>query len=215
MNTTPMGQWKFDAKNEKGDQVGGDIEIMIKTSGLDRVAHGRCSRLLVIQLFAASLAGSANPSRVVHEIEALEGGHHSVLKPPIQNKYPPLKGLWHKHFLQEDLPSLAKNVDLALKKYGMPYFDQKIREAEEAGEERYMTTEDLMAVADDVVHGNLARRREAEAMTGEWLIFAKHEGQNYYLAIATHDVSTHQHIRQQIDQVCCVEFPFLKGILEA
>lgn len=81
------------------------------------------------------------------------------------------------------------------------------------GEERYMTNEDLMAVVNDVVTGNLVRRRKDEAMTGEWLLFAKHQGQNYYLAVTTHDSSQHPQIRQQIDSVCCHEFPFLSELL--
>ena len=36
---------------------------------------------------------------------------------------------------------------------------------------------------------------------------------NYYLTIATHDNDTHERVRQQIDGVCCVEFPFLVQLL--
>jgi len=155
------------------------------------------------------------PSKVVHEIRLLEEGKQSTLKPPIQNKHAPLKNLWHKHYLQTGLSSMTMNIQTGLKRYSIPFFQQKIREAEEAGEERFVTADDIPAIVSDAVHGNLNRLREESRMTGEWLIFAKYEGQNYYLTMATHDVSTHQHIRQQIDGICCWEFPFLKGILEA
>lgn len=206
-------KWNFDAKDEEGKQINEEIEAMIKLSGLDQVAYGRCSILLVLQLFAASKAGVVDPAMVVHEIAGLEAGMHSTLKASVQNKHPPLKGLWHKHYLQTDLASLAMNVQKGLNRYGMPYFDRKIEEAEKAGEERYMTVEDVQSLANDLIHGNLGRLRESSAMTGEWLIFAKHEGHNYYLSIATHDISTHQHIRQQIDSICCMEFPFLSELL--
>jgi hypothetical protein len=124
-----------------------------------------------------------------------------------------LKGLWHQHYLPDGLPSLAKNVQLALKQYKIPYFQKKIREAQEAGEDRYMSADDVAAVANDVVYGNLGRRQADKAMTGEWLVFAKHEGKNYYLAVATHDSSTHDDLRQQIDTISCKEFPFLPKLL--
>ncbi|CAN7749834.1 hypothetical protein LJR034_006838 [Caballeronia sp. LjRoot34] len=206
----PQRKWKVTGGDEA---IEGELVSFINMIGLDRVADGRYSFVLVLHLFGGWKSGFQGPEKIIREIQALEAGVSTGLKAPIQNKHPPLKGLWHKHYLQDGLPSLAKNVQLAHKKYGMPYFEQKIRDAEEAGEERYMTAEDLKAVANDVVHGNLGRRREDNAMTGEWLLFAKHEGQNYYLAVTTHDSSGHAQIRQQIDTICCHEFPFLTKLL--
>lgn len=40
-----------------------------------------------------------------------------------------------------------------------------------------------------------------------------HEGQNYYLTVATHDRATHDQVREQIDEVCSKEFPFLTQML--
>lgn len=209
-NDEPQRKWQVTGGD---DAIESELASFINMIGLDRIAPGRYSLILVLHLFGGWKSGFQGPEKIIREIEALEAGVSTGLKAPIQNRHPPLKGLWHKHYLQDGLPSLAKNVQLALKKYGMPYFEQKISEAEEAGEERFMTAEDLMAVANDVVHGNLGRRREDEAMTGEWLLFAKHEGENYYLAVTTHDSSTHPQIRQQIDTICCHEFPFLIKLL--
>lgn len=206
----PQRKWKVTGGDE---EIESELVSFIDMTGLDRIVPSRYSFVLVLHLFGGWKSGFQGPEKIIHEIQALEAGVSTSLKAPIQNKHPPLKGLWHKHYLQDGLPSLARNVQLALKRYGMPYFEQKIREAAEAGEERYMTADDLMAVANDVVHGNLGRRREDEAMTGEWLLFAKHEGQNYYLAVTTHDSSAHPQIRQQIDTICCHEFPFLTKLL--
>ncbi|MCP2089332.1 UNVERIFIED_ORG: hypothetical protein J2Y81_005419 [Paraburkholderia sediminicola] len=206
----PQRKWKVAGGDES---IEGELQSFIQMVGLDRVAPDRYSFILVLHLFGGWKSGFQGPEKIIREIEALEAGVSTGLKPPVQNKYPPLKGLWHKHYLQDGLPSLAMNVQLAMKKYGMPFFEQKIREAEEAGEERYITADDIVALANDVVHGNLARRREDEAMTGEWLVFAKHEGRNYYLAVTTHDSSAHPQIRQQIDTICCHEFPFLTKLL--
>jgi hypothetical protein len=47
------------------------------------------------------------------------------------------------------------------------------------------------------------------------LLYAKHEGQNYYLTICTHDKTTHATVRQQIEDVCGMEFPFVMDLLVA
>ena len=152
---------------------------------------------------------------VLDEIEALEGrGRQSQHKPPIQNKHQPLKNLWHKHYQQSDLASMGMNVRRALNKYGMPFVQQMIDEAAAAGEERYIPIEHGNDIANDVISGNLERLRQEKALTGEWLLFAEYQGQRFYLCLATHHKSTHEHIRQQIDRVCTVEFPFLTTILE-
>lgn len=73
-------------------------------------------------------------------------------------KHPP-KGLWHQHHLEGGLIRLAKNIERGLNKFGMPYVDQKIAEAEAAGEERYSTADDIANIAHDVVSSNWERLR--------------------------------------------------------
>ncbi len=147
-------------------------------------------------------------------MRALEGiGPPSKLKAAIQNKYAPLKGLWHKHYLEDGPRAMALNILKGLKRYSIPVFQHRIDEAKAAGEERYVTAEDIEAISTDAVYGNWMRLAAAEALTGEWIMFAQYEGQNYYLALATHDSNTHDQVRQQIDAVCCQEFPFLADLL--
>jgi hypothetical protein len=182
--------------------------------GLEQAAPGRYSLLLVLALFGGAQSGMLNPAKVVHEICALEGiGPPSKLKPPIQNKHPPLKGLWHKHYLEDGRRAMAINIKKGLGRFGLPLVQQRVEEAAAAGEQRYIMPEDIEAIATDAVYGNWMRLAAAEALTGEWIVYAQHEGQNYYLALATHDSSTHDQVRQQIDALCCQEFPFLADLL--
>jgi hypothetical protein len=204
----------FTARTEDGKDCFAELQGFANGIGLEEAAPGRYSFLLVLGLFGSFKAGVLNPAKVVHEIRALEGiGPPSQLKPPIQNRHQPLKGLWHKHYMEDGIRSTAMNVQKGLDRHGMRLFEQRIREAEAADEERYLSAEDVPALVNDMIGGNLERLAAAEALTGEWIMFAQHEGRNYYLCLATHEHSTHDHIRRQIDAVCCVEFPFLSSVI--
>lgn len=210
-------KWRVNATEQAGNdisgEISGEIEALIQMTELNRIAPGRVSSFFVLTLFGACKAGRVNPFMIAREIEALDDGKPTGLKPPIQNRYPPLKGLWHKHYMQNSLSAMAMNIRHGLRQFGIPFFKQKICEAEAAGELRYLSLEDLSPLTRDVVEGNWERLRKAERITGEWIVFAKHEGQNYYLCLATHDKSTHQDLRRQIDSICCREFPFLQKLL--
>lgn len=221
MNVTKRG-WNLEAKDQDGndisEQISAEFEAIIQATRLEKIAPGRTSMLLLLSVFGAYKAGRINPWQVASEIEALEKGAATGLKPPIQNRHPPLKGLWHKHYMQPGLASLAINIRQGLSQFGIPYFDQKVREAQEAGEKRYSTIEDIAPIVNDAGQGNFQRLREAEGLTGEWIVFAKHEGLNYYLTLATHDTTTpkherHKHERQLIEGICYREFPFLEEML--
>ncbi|RMN28329.1 hypothetical protein ALQ62_03362 [Pseudomonas coronafaciens pv. zizaniae] len=181
--------------------------------GLEQIAPGRYSVLLAANLLGCALSGVQNPAKIVHEIELLEKNELGQFKAPIKNRHPPLKGLWHKHYLQDGLASFAKNVEKGLDQCGMPFFEKKIQEAKDAGELRYLTPEDVPALVDDVISGNRHRLAKRQALSGEWIVFAQYEDQNYYLTIATHDSATHDRVREQINEVCCKEFPFLVQLL--
>jgi hypothetical protein len=210
-------KWKLDAKADDGTDISAEIsaelEALIEATRLDDIAPGRISVLFLLDLFGAFRAGRVNPFRIATEVASLEKGESNGLKPPIQNRHEPLKGLWHKHYMQTDKRAMAINVQHGLKQFGIPYLQRKVQEAKESGEQRYFTVDDVGPLTMDAVHGNWKRLQEAEKLTGEWIVFAKHEGKNYYLCLATHDKSTHADLRQQIDAIAVREFPFLEVLL--
>jgi hypothetical protein len=105
------------------------------------------------------------------------------------------------------------NVAKGLRKFRIPLFEERMNEAALAGERRFVSVADCEALANDIVEGNLQRLAEQQALGGEWLLFAEHDGKRYYLCVCTHDKSQHEHVRATIDAVCCKEFPFLTSIL--
>jgi len=206
---------KFTATAATGEDMTAVLTEFAASIGLDRVAPDRYSAVLVLGLFGGFKSRHQNPAKVIREIEALEGiGRPSQLKPPVLFKHPPLKGLWHKHYLEDGLSSTAINVKKGLKIYKSPLFRQRMQEAEGAGEVRYVTQEDVASLADDIVHGNWQRMATAAELTGEWIVYAQHDGANYYLCLGRHD-SGDDYLRSQIDAICRQEFPFLTTLLSA
>jgi hypothetical protein len=205
---------KFIATAANGDDMTAELTAFAASIGLDRVAPGRYSFALVLGLFGGFKSGHQNPAKIMREIEALEGiGPPSQLKPPGRFNHPPLKGLWHKHYLEDGLRATAINAKKGLDRYGSPLFRERMQEAEDAGEVRYMTTQqDIQAVAHDIAFGNFERMATVAELTGEWIVYAQHGGENYYLCLGRHD-SGDDYLRSQIDAICCQEFPFLAGIL--
>lgn len=129
------------------------LERFAAMTGLEQAAPGRVSTLLLLQLYAGTTAGTLNPAKVIHEISALEGvGPASKLKPPSQfERNPDLRGLWHKHNLQNGLASMALNVRRGIRQHGIPILQKMVDEAADAGEVRYFEAAHAAAIADDAV----------------------------------------------------------------
>jgi hypothetical protein len=159
---------KFTFTRDNGEDVTAEITNFANIFGLERAAPGRCSILLVFGLWGGFKSGSLNPAKVVNEIRVLEGiGSPSRLKAPVEFKHPPLKGLWHKHYLPDGIRSMAWNIQKGLNKYGLPLFKQRIADAEAAGVERHVSFEDIPSLVDDAVNRNWARLAGAAALNGK------------------------------------------------
>lgn len=207
-----MGVRQFVATNVNGEDRTPELMAFAKHIGLEEAAPGRYSLLLVLHLFGGFASRRANPHRVVDQIRALERGFRTGTKPAAPLRRPPLRGLWHQHYLADGIASMAINLRNALANFGLPSLEQRIAEAMALGDERNFTQADISAVAHEAVVENWRRRGASSDLTGEWVIFAKHGGQNFYLCLGLHD-EDHQHLRQQIDAMCLLEFPFLSSIL--
>lgn len=211
MNLDPTRTFK--ATRSDGEDMTTELSNFAKLSGLEKIASGRYSILFLLALYGGLQSGQQNPWKIIDEIEILEGHQKkSGLKQASLFNRDPLKGLWHKHYLEDGLASMARNLGRGLGKYGIPWFQKGIADAKSSGEERYVTEGDIADIANDTVAGNWERLKKDSALTGEWLIFARHENQNYYLCLARHK-SDLQIIRKQIDEICVREFPFLINIL--
>jgi hypothetical protein len=184
-------------------------------AGSQTAASERYSLLLLLGIYAGFKSGMQNPAKIVQEIRALEGlSKPAATKPaaPFTRKDSPLRGLMHKHHLADGLRSHALNLMYEIEANGIPLLKERIAAAQEAKEPSYVTAADTWAISMDASHGSWLRRSDRQGLTGEWIVYAEHEGRNYYLCLAHHqDGDTH--VRSQIDALCCYEFPFLTSLL--
>jgi hypothetical protein len=203
----------FKATRSDGKDMMPELSDFARFVGLEKIVPGRYSFLLLLELYAGVKSGRQNPKEVIDEIEFLEGFQKkSGSKQASPLHHEKLKGLWHKHYLEDGLASMARNLSRGLGKYGIPSFEKGIADAQLSGEERYVTKADIPHIVNDTISGNWERLKQKSLLTGEWLIFAQHENKNYYLCLGRHK-SDPQILRAQIDAFCVQEFPFLINVL--
>lgn len=180
-------------------------EVLLQAPYASRVSFGLVVRLVT--------TGDMMP--VLREIDALEG-----LKPATtvkggegeQFRHPPLFPFWHKHYFtsRHVLRNIGERWNLA-RGQGNPDF----RAALSAIAEQFGHDPDAWqsALPYRVLIDGLTERANANRLTGDWIIFAKHGGQNYYLDLARHEeadgpVNSAALIRK-LRNGSQAEFPFL------
>lgn len=75
-----------------------------------------------------------------------------------------------------------------------------------------ITEEMVKELAHRVTFEPIEERIREGRLTGEWIVFAKHEGLNYYLSLSTHKTDDETLIRN-IREICLPQFPFLESVI--
>ena len=198
----------------------GELRGFAEVLGLRSSVLERCSMQFLLLVYAGSRgAPVGDPRRLALEVSALEGNLHApgVLhnwgtKPAEEFDRPPLRGFWRKHYVLGGLSSFAVNVKLAMGK--------KNRRLREVIHEYYNPDTPLTVEAVPQLAGAIAGLYQERAMmgelTGEWIIFARHEEQNYYLSLATHVELKADGGAALVERIkgCISEFPFLAEQVE-
>ncbi len=176
--------------------------------GLSHVAPNRYSWLFVIQLLLNAEVNGVDHSMIIAELKALEGGELSVgTKPATKFTRKPLKGLWHKHYFSAHF--VGHNL---ASQHAGGRLEKLVEQVMDPVKYPVITPELIDKLTHEIVTGAFERREEKDKLTGEWIVFGKHEGQNYYLCLATHETGD-QVIYDQIMSVCKRQFPFLNFVL--
>ena len=188
------------------------LEYFAEERGLTSAAPGRISLFLIMQLLVEEQRGRDTWTRVLREINALEGKPQftSRMRPATQFKYKPLKGLWHKHFRQTDLRSLAINLIKGLRRDGLPKLEAEVSALEEP---RDFEPADAAKIAHEAVIDNYERLLATQSLSGEWIVYSVFEGVNYFLCIASHNTGDDV-VFDWINTACAQQFPFLVDQLQ-
>ena len=147
---------------------------------------------------------------VLLELDNLEGLREtSRTKPAAPFRKAPLcdHSLWHKHFFSNQR-HLVRNVGIrwSLDPDGNDDLDKMIHEvAKDYGHDPEVWQKILAHRLIVEAYEERARR----GLTGDWIIFAKHKGKNYYLDLATHTEGKEpERLLQKLRNGCSSEFPF-------
>jgi hypothetical protein len=167
----------------------------------------RISELFVLDLYIHELEFGIFHLDITDEIRRLEtGSDNSFTKPPTQFRREPLKGLWHKHYFAANF--VVQNLENSWGKSGLNGVLEEVINALPSG----ATGKDF---ASTLVHGyfekSLEARSENKKVTGEWIVYAKYQGENYYLCMGSHNADDQSIYNRMVDN-CLREFPFLKSI---
>lgn len=165
---------------------------------------------------------------VLDALDFLEGLREaSPIVAGTQFKHRPLYPLWHAHYssARHTARNLTPRWGLHGNDKGNKDLDRLFQEvAAEYGEEPDVWPKVLAhrltwgGFEDRLRKGAEATRREClpgekrgRGLTGDWIIYGKHEGQNYYLGLATHAEGSDEPERllERLRLACAAEFPFL------
>lgn len=197
--------------------------------GLGDKLISKCSELLIMQLDYIIKNKLENVYKVIYELNNLESGNSNLsrTKPAQQFRKLPLKGLYHKHYEGTGLESLKFNINNQLisnqKKHNtmVPEFQNWLFEyvKNNKGNKEYFDEEDCLNISNEfakqLINDSFNQKARNKTITGHWIIYARHNNENYYLCLSRHSNSKDDDfiIRNKIDETCTNKFPFLKKIL--
>ena len=180
-------------------------------TGLNTLAPNRCSWLLVADMLVNLEVNGIDPFHIVQEIKALEDKSQlSHAKPETQFKHPPLYPLWHKHYFSAHF--LPHNLHAELNRGGK--LEKLVNEIFDSNKSPIVTKEMINELSHRVTHETFESRAKEGRVTGEWLVFAKHNEENFYLCMATHDKGDHA-IYEKLAYACKRQFPMIEPFASA
>lgn len=164
----------------------------------------RMADLLWFDLYVLDSEFGVSPHEIMREIKNLESGEPAIgVKPATEFNRPPLKGLWHKHYFAAHF--MLKNIRLGLGKNGL---EDAINDVLDPNKVKIIEQNHIDEIIRKVLNDPLEKRYSDGKMTGEWIVFAKNKGINYYLCTGTHDWGD-QGIYDRVMTNCVRNFPDL------
>jgi len=178
--------------------------------GFCNIEMARVSYFLQIQIASISKHRIYNSFSITDVIQELEGVGRGCKQRVEQFRHLPLKGLWKAHFL--DARFIVRNIinHWGFKAENSSKFNSLC--AQVAVEEKKKPSEVGWQgrLAHAMTIGAYEERAKRHKLTGEWIIFSKHNDKNYYLCISKHTSGIEDvNVFNFLKTVCEHEYPFL------
>lgn len=154
--------------------------------GFCQIDLNRVSQFLSIQLASISKHRVYNSFSITEVIQDLEGVGRGCKRRVAQFNHIPLKGLWKAHFFVPRFT--AKNL---INHWGLDFPNSpklnNLLLRIDAEEEKSPSIHGWHGrLAHEMTVVGYEERARKNSLTGEWIIFSKYKGKNYYLCISRH-----------------------------
>lgn len=161
----------------------------------------RISTVLLAQAYSFQINRVFDTFDLVHPIKALEGASSSDgTHPEDQFRHAPLTGLYKKHFTSPRF--LPKNLlNFLRSKEGGRHFNNAWDGAARVSGSQYIDEIFTKHLSHHMVVDPIEIKSASNEMTGEWVVFHKYEGANYYLTFAFH-TETNDEIHERVIAAC-------------
>jgi hypothetical protein len=152
----------------------------------------RISTVLLDQVYTCEANRIFNTFDLTNPIKVLEGHREfDGTLPEDQFRHSPLTGLYKKHFTSPRF--LAKNLlNFLQSKPGQRHFNLAWKKAADISTSGVSDEKFIGYMVHQMVVPPVQIKSASSTMTGEWVVFHRHEGQNYYLTLASHAESNEE-----------------------
>lgn len=168
----------------------------------------RISTVFLAQSYASEKNRIFSTFDLTNPIKILEGlTTFNDTPPEEQFKHPPLAGIYKKHFSSPRF--LVKNLlNFQRSKEGTKHFERVWKETCKTCNSVIIDETFISYLCHQMTVPPIEIKSRSNNLTGEWLVFHKHEGRNYYLALAFHGESNNE-IHEKIMLACSFDnLPF-------
>ena len=187
-----------------------DLEVFaVNDLGFYGLDISRISSVFIAQIIQIRSSRTLNTFQILDEVKFLEGLKNvSCTQVASAFKREPLRGLMKKHFT--DANFIVKNL---VAHFGSEYGGNRkletiVSQAFARNKSGYVDDEFINFIAHETTFGALQKRAK-KRISGEWIIFQKYSGKNYYLTLAAHDEGD-ENIYGRICDAYDLDFDFLR-----
>jgi len=161
----------------------------------------RLSTVLLAQAYSFEISGTFSTFDLAQPIKVLEGlSAASATGPESQFQHAPLTGLCKIHFTSPRF--LPRNLlNFLRSKEGGRHFNEAWDKAAQASGAQYIDEAFIRHLSHHIVLDPVEIKTSSNRMTGEWIVFHKHEGKNYYLTLGSHS-ETNDEIHKRVALAC-------------